>query len=301
MSLVANGYSESKIESTLNSLGLDYSKQHMEIIKQDLLERLKDFKTRELPSDIAILYIDAYHCEIREKGKVRKSAVYIALGIDLQGNKDILGFYTFFNNENRADWLKVFNDLTERGVKRVMIVVSDDFPGIANAIEKFFPDTDHQLCFIHLQRNVTAQMSKQDAQFFKKELKNIKNNSLDFEDGLEKFGALCEKFKSIYPSFIKRIQANKERYLCFLKYPENLRKHIYTTNPVESINSMIEGARINLGGYFQSVEILEINILVRRDILKNNKWSKPVPALKGSSYEVLQIFNRRFCYETQNY
>ena len=61
---------------------------------------------------------------------------------------------TFFNNENKADWLKVFNDLTERGAKRVMIIVSDDFPGIANAIEKFFPDTDHQLCFIHLQRNV---------------------------------------------------------------------------------------------------------------------------------------------------
>jgi len=145
--------------------------------------------------------------------------------------------------------------------------------------------------------------------------------------GLEKFGALCERFKSIYPSFIKRIQANKERYLCFLKYPENLRKHIYTTNPVESINSMIEKARINLGGYFQSsvrsisyttsacslvnprgkmrsnrsTEILEINILVQRDILKKNKWSKPVSALKVSSYEVLQIFNRRFCYETQNY
>jgi Transposase and inactivated derivatives len=118
--------------------------------------------------------------------------------------------------------------------------------------------------------------------FFKKELKNIKNNSLDFEYGLEKFEALCERFKSIYPSFIKRIQANKERYLCFLKYPENLRKHIYTTNPVESINSMIERVRISLGGYFQSAEILEINILIQRDILKNSKWNKPVPALKGS-------------------
>ncbi|MFP3206259.1 MAG: IS256 family transposase, partial [Hydrogenobaculum sp.] len=72
-------------------------------------------------------------------------------------------------------------------------------------------------------------------------------------------------------------------------------------NPVESINSMIERVRISLGGYFQSAEILEINILVQRDILKNSKWNKPVPALKGSSYEVLQIFNRRFCYETQNY
>ena len=148
-----------------------------------------------------------------------------------------------------------------------MIIVSDDFPGIANAIEKFFPDRDHLV-----------------------------------------------------------LHTSSEVYLCFLKYPENLRKHIYTTNPVESINSMIERARINLGGYFQSsvrsisyttsacslvnprgkIAVQPLcwdswNILVQRDILKKNKWSKPVPALKGSSYEVLQIFNRIFCYETQNY
>ena len=135
----------------------------------------------------------------------------------------------------------------------------------------------------------------------------IRNNNPTWSK--EKIAIYLEKEKGIKvspstiyrASFIKRIQANKERCLCFLKYPENLRKHIYTTNPVERINSMIEKARINLGGYFQSAEILEINILVQRDILKNNKWSKPVPALKGSSYEVLQIFNRRFCYETQNY
>jgi transposase-like protein len=130
---------------------------------------------RELSSDAFILYIDAYHCDIKEKNRIRKASVYVALGVDLQGNKDIFGLYA-----------------------------------------------------------------------------------------------------------------------CFLKYPENLRKHIYTTNPVESINSMIEKVRINLGGYFQSVDILEVNLLIQRDNLKNEKWKKPIPAFKGVSYEILQFFNKSF-------
>jgi len=144
-------------------------------------------------------------------------------------------------------------------------------------------------------------MDKEDSQVFNKELKNIKENSLDYEDGLEKLDDLCGRFKSKYPNFIKHIQSNKERYLCFLKYPENLRKHIYTTNPVESVNSMIEKVRINLGEYFQSVDILEINLLIQRDNLKNKKWKKPIPAFKGSSYEILQLFNKKFSIQTQNY
>jgi transposase-like protein len=123
-------------------------------------------------------------------------------------------------------------------------------------------------------------MDKEDLQVFNKELKNIKENSLDYEDGLEKLDDLCGRFKSKYPNFIKHIQFNKERYLCFLKYPESLRKHIYTTNPVESVNSTIEKVRINLGGYFQSVNILEINLLIQRDNLKNRKWKNLYLLLK---------------------
>ncbi|WP_281340549.1 transposase [Sulfurihydrogenibium sp. YO3AOP1] len=115
------------------------------------------FKTRELSLDVFVLYIDVYHCE------------------------------------NKADWIKVFNDLIDRGLKRVMLIVSDDFPGITKAIETLFPYTDHQLCLAHLQRNVRNQMDKEDSQVFNKELKNIKENSLDYEDGLEKLDDLCSK------------------------------------------------------------------------------------------------------------
>jgi hypothetical protein len=104
-------------------------------------------------------------------------------------------------------------------------------------------------------------MGKEDSQTFNKELKIIKENSLDYEDGLEKLDDLC----------------------------------------IESVNSMIEKARINLGGYFQSVDILEINLLIQRDNLKNGKWKKPIPAFKGAFYEILQLFNKKFSIQTQNY
>ena len=128
------------------------------------------FKTRELPSDAFVLYIDAYHCD-------KKASVYVVLGVDLQGNRDIFGFYNFFSSENKADWIKVFNDLIDRGLKRVMLIVSDDFPGITKAIETLFPYTDHQLCLVHLQRNARNQMDKEDSQVFNKELKNIKEKT----------------------------------------------------------------------------------------------------------------------------
>jgi putative transposase len=94
---------------------------------------------------------------------IRKASVYVLLGIDLQGNKDIFGFYTFFSNENKADWIKVFNDLIDRGLKRIMLIVSDDFPSISKAIETLFPVTDHQLCLVYLQRNVRNQMDREDS------------------------------------------------------------------------------------------------------------------------------------------
>jgi len=137
-----------------------------------------------------LLYIDAYYCD-------KKASVYVVLGVDLQ--------------ENKADWIKAFNDLIDRGLKRVMLIVSDDFSSISKAIETPFLYTDHQLCLVHLQRNVRNQMDKEDSQVFNKELKNIKENSLDYEDGLEKLDDLCGRFKSKYLNFIKHIQSNKER------------------------------------------------------------------------------------------
>ncbi len=133
----------------MKELGLPYSVSEMAKIRENLMERLNDFKRRELPQNVFALFIDGYHTDIKDNLKVRKACVYTVLGIDLEGKKDVYGFYTFFGNENRADWLKVLNDLIERGLKKVVAVISDDFSGLTEAVKALYPLTEHQLCYIH--------------------------------------------------------------------------------------------------------------------------------------------------------
>jgi transposase-like protein len=229
-------------------------------IKAQLLEKLSDFKQKELPENALALFIDAYHTEVKDRGKVKKSCVYVVLGLDLDGHKDVYGFYTLF------------------------------------------PKSDHQLCYVHLKKNVQRNMGKEDAKIFNKELDRIRQSNT-FDEGRELFEVLCERFKEKYSSYIRTIREKVENYLCFLKYPEEVRRHIYTTNGVESINRLLEKIRERLGGYFQSVEILEINMYLQIESLRDGRWRKGIPVIKSKKYEISQIFNLKFYHDiqTQNY
>ncbi len=297
-SLVVNGYSPSQLQRTLSELGLPYTEDEIKKITEELRERLEDFKTRQLPSEVFALFIDGYHTDIKASKRVKKSCVYTVLGIDLEGQKDIYGFYEFFGSENKEGWLKVLNDLLDRGLKKVVVVVSDDFPGLSEALESLYPHTEHQLCFVHLKRNIRRNMGRRDSQEFLKNLQQIKQ-LFSYEEAIEEFKNLCQRFEKSYPYFMKEIKAKAEKYLNFLKYPEEIRKYIYTTNSAENFNRRIEEIRLRLGGYFQSVEILEINLFLQRERLLQGRWRNPVPILKANAYELRQIFNRKFYAQTQ--
>lgn len=299
MSLVINGYSESSLLTTLKSLNLPYSQEEIDKIKDELKERLELFKHRELPEEVFVLIIDAYQCDIRENSKVKKATCYVILGIDMEGKKDIFGVYTFFGKENRETWGMVFEDLINRGLKKVLVIVSDDLSGIMDTISAVFPLADHQLCFVHLQRNVRRHMSKEDAAQFNRELSRLKSES-SLEEAKEKFKLLCEEYKNKYPRFINSISQKAEHYLVFTKYPYEIRRYIYTTNSAENINSIIEKIRIKSGGYFSSVDNLEVNIYLQRENLRRTKWRNPIPKIKAYTYEINQLFQLRYLCQTQN-
>jgi transposase-like protein len=299
-SLVINGYSPSQLQRTLHELGLPYSQDEIKKIAEELKERLEDFKSRQLPSEVFALFIDGYHTEIKQSKRVRKACVYSVLGIDLEGQKDVYGFYEFFGSESKDGWLKVLNDLMERGLQRVIVVVSDDFPGLSEALKALLQYTEHQLCFVHLKRNIRRNMGKAVSQEFLKSLQQIKQLCSSFEEATERFISLCERYQKSYPYFMKELKAKAEKYFNFLKYPEDIRRYIYTTNSAENFNRKIEEVRLRLGGYFPSVEILQINLFLQRERLKQGRWRKPVPILKANSYELRQIFNRKFYPQTQH-
>ena len=301
LNLVLQSYSPNKIKALLQSMNLPYSAEQIEEIKEDLYNKAKEIRTRELPSDMFALFIDAYHTQIKDEevNRIKKSVVYNIVGIDMEGRKSLVSYYIYFGSESKEDWLQILNDLIKRGLKRVMVIVSDDFPGLTQAIGNLFPHTDHQLCFLHMQRNIKKNMSKQDAKQFYEELSLIKKIN-DYEKAIVKFEDLCKSYEKKYPSYIKGLLNKKDNYFNYKKYPEEVRKYIYyTTNAVENINSRIELIRANTGGYFQSIKTAEVAIYVTVSRIEKNKWKEPLPLVKSALYELKQIFVKKFYEQTQ--
>jgi len=293
--LVLQSYSPNKIKTLLESMNMPYSVEQINEIKEDLYTRAKELRGRELPDRAFCIYIDAYHTSIKseETKKVCKAVIYSVIGIDLSGKKSLFGYYTLEGHETKEDWISIFNDLISRGLKRLMLVISDDFSGLSDAISNIFPNAEHQLCLVHLQRNVRKNLSKAKASEFNHEIGLIKKQR-SFETALEMFTNLCDKYKKDNKTFIDYVLKKKNLYLNYLKFPTSIQKHIYTTNAVENFNSRLEVSRVNSGGYFQSKKTADIAIFIIADRLENTKWKRIMPRFIESEYEILQMFNLKF-------
>jgi len=299
LNLVLCSYSPNKMKSFLNSIGLPYTKEEIEEIKEEILKEAEGINTRTFKEDYLGIYIDAYHTPMKEKvgEKVRDGVIYVIIGITLEGEKEMLGYYINIGNENKGDWLSILNQLISRGLKRPMMIISDDFPGLIDAIRVLFPNTDHQLCTVHLKRNIRWNMSKEDGKEFFVGLKKIMLEN-EYDIALSKFDELCEKYRGKYPYFMKMLQEKKGHYFAYIKYPMEMRKYINNTNAVESVNSMLETIRNNSGGYFQSIEVAKVSIYVVIKRVRDKRWSRGIPIIKSLRYEIMQMFNSRF--QTQN-
>ena len=282
-SFLINGDSKAEIVHKMKYRGISFSEKAYDEIFVFIKKQMEDFKSQELESEYNFVYIDAYHCMIKDtKDKqVKKGVIYTVLGVDKAANKSIIGFYPFFGHENKSTWMEVFQNLINRGLKRVLMFISDDFSGMSEAINTLFPLSDIQKCVVHLDRNLYKNMKKEDAKQVTKKLHEIKHTCDTYEAGLALYQSdVLDKFKKQYPTFIAHLEKRKTEHLCFLKYPEAVRKHIYTSNPVESVHSSFEKMRIKKGGFFQSMDILDVAIFIVSDKL-NLTWKKPIPMIKS--------------------
>lgn len=293
-SLAENACSPNRIARILAGLDLPYSEDQMQIIRERLLTRLTDFKTRQLPGQALALVIDGYHTQMKDAGRVKNVVVYLALIITLEGRKEIAGFYPVLGNETKTEWLKIFNDIVTRGLTRTLLVISDDFPGLADAVTAVFSKSDHQLCCLHLMRNARRNMGKVDGPAFIKQLRIILSSIDSFDEARDRFLALCQTFQGKYPTFINPLMAQSDRYVAYKRYPDPIRKYLYTTNPAENINRQIDDVRVTSGGYFQSLEILEIDLYLVHERLRQGVWRRAVPAIAAEQYLIRQLFNLRF-------
>ena len=292
-SLFINGYSPNMIKRSLNELNLHYNPEELAKLKQEYAEVYQKWQSRQLPHDMMALFADVYHCETCIHNKVRKSALYVIVGIDFEAKKELVGLYLYEGSETKGFWLQTLNQLIERGLKRTLMVISDDFPGLKDAVNTLFPEALHQLCFIHMQRNVHRNMGTADSKVFNQSLKQIRLMS-DPECCQKEFTQLCEKYQKSYPSFVRGLLDDTKNYFAFKYLPSDIQKHFYTTNIVESVNSMLEKIRGKMGGFFQSQEALCINAFITIDSLRQRKWSHGVPMIKANLYQLRQLFAQKY-------
>lgn len=235
ISMYAKGMSTRDIQAHVQEIyGAEISPTAVSHITEKVLEVAKEWQARPLQKIYPITYFDAIHYKVRENGKVITKAVYTCLGIDLDGKKEVLGLW-IGESEGAKFWLRVFTELKNRGVHDIFIACVDGLKGMPEAINAVFPEAEIQLCIIHMIRNSFKYVSSKNSKEFVSDLKLIYRAETEemAEEGLL---FLKEKWEKKYPLAVKPWINQWENIRTFLKFPEELRRIIYTTNAVESLH-----------------------------------------------------------------
>ena len=279
---------------TLHALGLGFSPEQVERLLEELHQEAKSFFTRPLGPDWLCLFIDAKLVELKDEHDVVKQAVhFLAIGIGLDGKKEILTATAFWGNELLEAWRQVLIDLKNRGVVRALLLVTDDFSGLVPLLKGLFPNSDHQLCTVHLLRNAQRHLSLEDYTTFKQTWREIHAAS-SFDSAQSKFRALLEQLRPANKAWVEHLEKRVSHYLTFIKYPSPVRPHLRSTNLPEGINNQIENLRRNAGGHFHSQREALIKLKLLANDLYDNKWSRACPTFLAHLGTLNQLFRRHF-------
>jgi len=293
LGLLGSSRSVSAAKGALRRMGLSSCEQDLDAVATGLIEELELRNTRPLDPDLLALFIDGKYIEVKDGDRLRPACVYLAIGLGRDGKKRVLTCLTKFGRENLEDWKAILRSLVERGLRRVLVVVQDDFSGLLPIAKSLFPGADVQLCVVHMQRNAKSHLGKADAVEFQQRWRTVKA-SWGTDVGAHQFEELCERFADSSPAFVAELRKKREHYLAFLKYPELIRRSLSTTNTVEAINGQLEIVRRNNGGYFQSEEALKLKLGMAISSLETGRWNRHAAAIVASLHQMNAIFDRRF-------
>lgn len=215
--------------------GLSVSDSTVSRITDKILPEAKEWQQRPLESVYAVVFMDAIHYHVRSEGQIIKKAVYIAIGVNMDGRKDVLGMWVG-ENESAKFWAGVLNSLRNRGVEDILIACTDNLTGFSQAIEAVFPKTDIQNCIIHQLRNSSKYVSYKDIKALMADLKKV-YTAVDEEAALNALDAFAAAWDAKYPKISKSWYDNWANLSTYFKFPPELRKLIYTTNTIEALTA----------------------------------------------------------------
>ena len=293
LGLLASSRSVNAAKTALRNLGLSVSEHELDAVANEFIQELELRNTRPLDTDLLALFIDAKYVELRDSERLRPATIYLACGLTTDGKKRVLACVSKLGRENLEDWKSILRGLIERGLRRVLIVVQDDFSGLLNLVKGLFPTADHQLCIVHLARNAKSHLSKDDNAEFQLRLRTLKA-CWDEDKASAQFEELCERFDNDYPTFIAELRKKKSHYLCFLAYPQSIRRSLSTTNVVEAVNGQLERIRRNNGGYFQSEDALKLKLGMAVSYLESGTWRRIAVNVSTALSQLNAMFQRRF-------
>lgn len=273
IALYSRGLSTHDIAAMLEDLyGVSLSAGMISEITAQVVSELQTWQNRSLDSVYPIMWLDAIMVPVRQDGKVIKKAIHLALGVNLMGQKELLGIW-ITQNESAKFWLSVLTDLQNRGVKDIFIACCDGLTGFPAAIESLFPKTQVQLCIVHMVRNSLKYVSYKDRRAVASDLKTIYSAATEVaaEQALMQFAQTWDKQ---YPSISKSWLAHWAQITPFFAFPSDIRKAIYTTNAIESVNMTLRKVLRNHRNFPTDESAIKVIFLALQNISK--KWTMPI-------------------------
>lgn len=271
ISMYAKGMTTKDIETHIMDIyGLECSDTTISRITDKILPVVREWQSRPLEEIYAVVFMDAIHFHVRSEGRIIKKAVYIAIGIRMDGLKEVLGMWVG-ENESAKFWLSVMNGLkNNRGVVDILIACIDGLTGFPAAIEAVFPKTEIQQCIIHQIKNTTRFVSYKDIKALMADLKKV-YAAIDETTALSELDSFDEKWSNKYPKIAISWRNNWTNLSTYFKYPEAVRRLIYTTNTIEGFNRQLRKVTKNKGVFPTDDSLIKMLYLAMMDITK--KWT----------------------------
>jgi len=274
LSMYGKGMSYNDIKAFLYEIyALTLSPAQMSEITDKIIPELEQWQARPLEPVYSIVWFDAIHYKVREQGAVKSKAVYNVLAVNMDGERELLGIY-LSESESARFWLSVMEDLQARGVEDILIVCTDNLKGFSEAIGTIFPKATIQSCIVHQVRNTLKYASYKDYKALTADMRAIYESS-NLQNGEVKLAEFVQKWNAQYPVAVKSWQENWYKLSSFFEFGKDIRKLMYTTNPIENVHRQMRKVTKTKGCFSSDMALKKLIYLVIREINRSPKGKVP--------------------------
>lgn len=291
IALYAKGMSLRDIEKTLKEIyGVKIGKDEISKLISAVSEETNAWRKRKLKPMYVFTYADCLYVPIKDDITTSKKAVYVIIGVDVNGYKEILGLW-ISDTESGSFWSNIFEDLKERGVKDILYMSSDGIAGFKGSLERVFPKAQSQRCVVHLVRNIYGLCPKKNAKDIIADYKKIYTSS-NLEEANFHLKIFKEKYNSDYSRIVKKVEDFMQYLEPLFELPKEIRKCIYTSNAIESVNSALRKVTRGKGAFPSENSVYKILYLRIKDL--SEKWKKPIQNWKTIQLQLIELFGDRY-------